>query len=298
MSQQFPPPPPAPQFGAPQEPQFGNSADPHVAVPEGFGGAPAPRPLGSGMAVTSFVLGVLAILLCLFPVVDILAILLAIVGGVLGVVALSKVNRGTGAGRGLGIAGLVLSVLAFVGGVGSAIFYAAFVSEVGQTIEESAQDLEDSAADKGVAAEPEEVEAAADALPLGQSATVGDYQVAITAVNTNANDVIGEFNKFNEAPANQYVLVDLAVTYQGGEEGDPAFDLGLTLQGADARQYDDTACMAVLPKDGMDVPTLTNGGQAEFQFCLDAPPAALDGATLFVEDTMSIRDTRVYWNLQ
>ncbi|MFP5348187.1 MAG: DUF4190 domain-containing protein [Actinomycetes bacterium] len=315
MSPQLPPPPPpapSPQPAEADTPQYqapvlSNGPSPYGPSPYGppsdaYPGGPhlPAQPLArpsSGLAITSFVLGLVALLLCVIPVVGVLAILLAIAGAVLGAVALSRFKKGTAGGKGLGIAGLVMSVLAFLGGVGSTVVWLVVLNEAGQAIEQSAQDASDAAADKGVVAAPEEVDAAVAALPLGQSATVGDYTVAITAVNTNANEIVAQTNQFNEPPTNQYVLVDVAVTYNGAKEGDPWIDLGVAVQGSDARQYDDTSCGAVLPKDATDVPTLIKGGQAEMQFCMDVPPAALENASLFVEQTFTFEDTRVYWKM-
>jgi hypothetical protein len=109
---------------------------------------------------------------------------------------------------------------------------------------------------------------------------------------------VASANEFNEPPTHQYVVVDLAVTYNGTEEGNPWIDLTAVVQGSDSRQYDDSSCMATLPNDAMDVPTLTQGGEAAFQFCMDAPAEALTGASLFVEETLSFDDTRVYWTIQ
>ncbi|MCK0112465.1 DUF4352 domain-containing protein [Ornithinimicrobium sp. F0845] len=145
-------------------------------------------------------------------------------------------------------------------------------------------------------AEPEEERSGE--LGLGGIAEVGDYTVAVTEVQLNANDALQAANSFNEAPEGQYVLVSLDVTYNGDEEADPWLDLFIELAGSDARVYDTSTCMAVTPNTVMDVPTLTAGGQATFDVCFDVPQEALDNPKIYVEDSMSFDDTRAIWNLQ
>ena len=66
------------------------------------------RPLGSGMAITALVLGILAVVFCWTVIGGVLFGLVAIV---LGFVASRRARRGVAAGRGLAIAGIVLGLL-------------------------------------------------------------------------------------------------------------------------------------------------------------------------------------------
>jgi hypothetical protein len=264
------------------------------------GGLPGPKPAGSGLAVAALVLGILGLLSFWVPVVNVVAILMAVVGIVLGVLAVRGVKRGTQAGKGMAIAGIVLSALTVVGAIVVNVATVALFSSVDDAIQQAEQESQDRAAGRGVAADEADQEAAADAevLALGKSAEVGDYTVTVTSVTQDADDLVAAANEFNEAPQHQYVVVDLSVVYNGTEEGTPFMDLMATIDGADARQYDESTCMAILPKDGTDVPTLTQGGTADYQVCMDAPTEALDGATVFVEPTISFDEERVYWTLQ
>jgi hypothetical protein len=66
--------------------------------------------------------------------------------------------------------------------------------------------------------------------------------------------------------------------------------------GSDARQYTDSDCSAVLPDDAMEAPTLNTGGSDTFQFCLDVPPAAIEGGQLSIEPTMTFEsDAAVFY---
>ena len=78
-------------------------------------GVPQPSDEGIGCSIASMVLGIIAILIscCFYP----LAFVLAIIGLILGAVGLKK-----GAGRGMAITGIILSILS----IAIAIFVIAF----------------------------------------------------------------------------------------------------------------------------------------------------------------------------
>ena len=88
--------------------------------------APAPAPgkkPSSGLAIAGMVLGIVAILLSFLPIINNLSFFLAIVGLILSIVGLVKANKGTGAGKGMAIAGIVLCVVAFAAVLGSQSVY-------------------------------------------------------------------------------------------------------------------------------------------------------------------------------
>lgn len=69
-------------------------------------------PKGSnGLATAGFVLGLLGVLTCWIPILNVVGIILGILGAVLAAVGLAK-SKKVGAGKGLAIAGIVLGVLA------------------------------------------------------------------------------------------------------------------------------------------------------------------------------------------
>jgi hypothetical protein len=79
----------------------------------------------------------------------------------------------------------------------------------------------------------------------------------------------------------------------------PGWDLTAVFHGSDSRQYSDTDCSAVLPDDSMNAATLNNGGSDTFQFCMDVPPAAIEGGQLSIEPTMALdSDERVFFDFR
>src|SRR5699024_58876 len=122
-----------------------------------------------------------------------------------------------------------------------------------------------------------------------------EYAVTVTDVQLDATETVMSANTFNDDPNGQYVLVSLDVAYTGDEEGDAWLDLSVELAGSDARIYDSSSCMAVTPHPVMDVPTLTNGGEASFDTCFDIPADALDNPVILVEELLSFDEARAAW---
>jgi hypothetical protein len=252
-----------------------------------------PPTKGAGLAIASMVLGIIALLLSWIPIINTVAAVLALVGLGLGIPALLRARRGTHGGKGLAITGLVTSIVAIVLVIVTQIFFVKVLDEVERSINEGATASEAAPTD---AAPAEEAESAPDVVALGVPARVGDYDVAVDLVELDGNATVAGANDFNEPPTGQYVIAQLTVTYVGTEEGMPGWDLTTVFHGNDKRQYSDAECSAVLPDDAMDAPTLNSGGSDTFQFCMDVPPAAIEGGQLSVEPTVSFDSAdRVYY---
>jgi hypothetical protein len=258
-----------------------------------------PPKKGSGLAIASMVLGIIALTLSWVPIINNVAAILAVVGLGLGVPALLRARRGTHGGKGLAITGLVTSVLALVLVILTQFLFVKAIDEVERSLENELNsapsevltpELDEPATDDATAATE---------VPLGVPAQVGDYQVTVDAVVLDGNAIAADGNQFNEPPAGQYVVTQLTVGYTGAEEGTPGWDLTAVFHGTDARQYSDSDCSAVLPDDAMDAPTLNPGGTDTFQFCMDVPATAIPGGQLSIEPTMSLdSDARVYFAIQ
>ncbi|MEK0217280.1 FxLYD domain-containing protein [Bifidobacterium mongoliense] len=89
----------------------------------------------SGMAIAALVLGIVGIALSWVPIVNNVAAVIAIIGLVLGIIAICTTgSKGRKKGRGLAIAGTVLSVLAIVITLGTQTIY-------GKAMDKAADDL-------------------------------------------------------------------------------------------------------------------------------------------------------------
>lgn len=71
-----------------------------------------PTKLPAGMAIASLVMGIVSILGAL-PL-SFITIVVALVGLILGIIALRKVRKGTGGGKGMAIGGVVTSAIGFI----------------------------------------------------------------------------------------------------------------------------------------------------------------------------------------
>ena len=281
----------------PQAPyhSYGPPPPPPVQPPQPF----VQPKKGAGLAIASMVLGIIALLLSWVPVINNLAAVLAVVGLGLGIPALVRARRGTHAGSGLAITGLVTSVLAIAVVIATQAFYSAVIDEVQQELEQGTGAAPDAATADAVGEPAPDPAPASEVVPLGVPAQIGDYQVTVDAVELDANATVAGADEFNEPATNgQYVVAQLTATYTGTDEGTPGFDLTAVFHGTDSRQYSDADCMAFLPDDAIDAPTLNAGGSDTFQFCMDVPPTAVAGGQLSVEPTMSLSDERVFFALQ
>lgn len=257
-------------------------------------GYPAGQPSRTnGLAIAALVVGIISLLLSFIPFVNIAAILGGIAALVLGFLGLRKAKEGTVGGRGMSITGLVLGVVSVL--ISIAVLVATVVAlnnlpgELGEVIEE---------AENGGLSPEEQAEASANALSLGESAEVGDYTVTVTEVTQDATDIIAAENEFNTEAEGQYVMVGLEVVYTGSNEGTPWIDLPVTYMGTDNRQYDTSTCFASIPESAMEVPTLNNGGAAQYNVCMDVPADAIAGGQVTVEELISFTNSRVYWDVE
>jgi len=265
-------------------------------MPQHFAPAPPQGAPTNGMAIAALILAILAILMCAIPLINVASIVGGVVALVLGILGLRKAKSGAAGGKGLALASVIIAPIAIIVAIIVNVVVGLAVNSIDKTLKDAVADSQNQAGDLGSELDEDEAaEAAAAPLALGESATVGDYTVTVTAVNPSANDVLAETNMFNEAPTNQYVLVDLAVVYNGAAEGTPWIDLTAKFTGTDARQYDESSCDAVTPSSAIDVPTLNTTGAASFNVCMDVPAEAIAGGTVSVEETMSFTPTKVFW---
>ena len=131
------------------------------------------------MAVASLVLGIIALVTSILPIINNLSFIMAILGVVFGIVGIVGVMHGKKSGKGLAVAGLVLSVVAFVlvlvmQSAFSAAFDAALEENgLSTSTEQSAAAGQDDSASTAPAAD------GADAAASAESAPAAEYAVSI-----------------------------------------------------------------------------------------------------------------------
>ncbi len=282
----------------------------------GYGGQGYPPPpgfmqsnRGRGMALAGLILGIIALFLFWIPLISWVALIMALVGLGLGIAALVTAVRQRTSAKGLSIAAVVVSGVALIATILGTVFWGALFNAVEEETNNPSSTRTPSAtaspssgpssATASPSASSPTATANAELLPLGTAAEVGEYTVTVSSVQLDATDAILGFNEFNQAPEGQYVLMTLDVVYNGNEEGDPWLDLTPAFVGSDSRQYDESTCTAALDLEGTSVPTLENGGAAQYEVCMDIPAAALPGQRVLVEETFGIRGpTEASWQTQ
>ncbi|WP_199422522.1 hypothetical protein [Actinotalea solisilvae] len=254
--------------------------------------APPPVLRTNGVAIAALVVGGLGLLLCAVPVIG---ALLGLAGVVLGIVGVRRAHGDMG-GKGLAIGGLAAGgVGLLVGALVTTLFFAAIrstqdtIDQAWEEIDQSQEEQDASATDQSSAIgsdEQAELDAATP-LALGESAVVGEYTVTVTAIDTDADDVVAATDQYNAPPTHRYVLVDLTVTYAGEDVGDPFWDLDTAVLGTDGRAYSASSCWATLPQDPLDLEPVAAGATASYQVCMDVPAEVTTGAALRVEELFS-----------
>lgn len=271
MSNDTPPPPPPPPSNPPTPPEQpppspagaaatppeGGTPNPYApaygaAAPGGTPGAATPGGApGRGMAITSLVLGILALLGVAIPLLNVGSLIMAIVGLVLGILALRKYASG----KGLPISGVVINAIAaflalifvVLYAFGLAAWFSARDPEVTpappiETTEpaDPADPGDDGATDPDPTdpgsglfeiATPETGPGSFDEpLAVGETVILTDFgadtwEVTVDAVELFADDAVQSANEFNDPPepGTQYAVMTLTVTKIAGEPADPWF---------------------------------------------------------------------------
>lgn len=150
------------------------------------------------MAVASLVLGIVALVTSILPIINNLSFLLAILGIVFAIVGLVGISKGKKSGKGLGVAGLVLSVIAFILVL---VMQSAFSAALDQAMGESGLDTATAqgvaAGDSGSAAEQSEATQAAYGVTIDGCRVTEDYQgnpaAVVTYTFTNNSDEATSF---------------------------------------------------------------------------------------------------------
>jgi hypothetical protein len=139
-------------------------------------------------------------------------------------------------------------------------------------------------------------------VALGEPGTVGDYEVTVTDVTPNADDLIVAENLNNVPPGRgrQYFMAAIAVTYLGTEIGDLEMDLWFNSVGQSniglTTDYADSSC-GVVPDRAYDVPDLQEGDTAEFNICWKIYADDADSLVMYASLLYDFEDEPVWFSL-
>lgn len=263
-------------------------------IPTAPYGAPTAAAKGSnGLAVAGFVLALLGALGSFIPIVNIGAIVLAVIGIILAGIGLAR-SKAARAGKGLAIAGIVLGVLAIIIAI-------VIDAALGKAVDDATNNHVDTStvktpgAKSGSAGGPDTTSKAGtsrtDPVPLGSSVTGGDWTVQISSVKTVNSDSLGQ-----SAPAGKtLLLVNLTATYNGHDaQGDSSFAT-VKYVASDGKSYDETSGNSMwIPDHQFDLTrTLYHGGAETGNELIEIPAANWKAGVLAVSPGMLSDDTFV-----
>lgn len=173
----------------------------------------------------------------------------------------------------LSVVGTVVGVIVFTSVVSSS-FNEAFggtettvapPADAGEEAEEApaAEDAPEDTAEAGSRENP---------VPLGSLISGGEYDVTINSVNLNATDAVLAANQFNEAPADGFVyaLVNATITYTGEESGFAAF-VGIDYVSSTGEVITPADNFAVAPEPTIGLDEMYNGGTVTGNIVLSVP---------------------------
>lgn len=237
-------------------------------------GQPMPAKGTNGLATAGFVLGLLALLGAWIPVLNFLGIILGVVGAILAGVGLAKSQR-VAAGKGLAIAGLIMSLLgiliaivinvAFVGAVDSA------VDDVTDTTVETPSDASADAsdADKKPKTDKKLGTSRSNPAPLGSKISGGDWTVKVNSVKTVDRDSIDQ----TAADGSVLLQISMTATYNGDDEQGGTAWVRVEFVAADGTTYDSMDGSSIfLPENNFDsLRTVYNGASVKGDELLEIP---------------------------
>lgn len=134
--------------------------------------------------------------------------------------------------------------------------------------------------------------------PLGSTARVGDWEISVVKVNTDAAKIVAEENQFNEPPASgfNYVLWEIAAKYVGEESGNLWIDTTWKVVGFDGNSFSESC--GVIPDDITDAGETFTGASVSGNDCKAVEAVQLDGATILVEASFDLESNRTFFALK
>lgn len=306
-----PPAPPAGPYGAASATPYGSP--PAAGGAQTYGPGPGAGPDGPPLDVVS-VLGL------------VLAFLLAPVGLVLSIVGLFRTAGKRRRGRGLAVAGVIVSVVV-------SLVIAALIAALVAFGSLFASEMERIAENPGVVGEdpfddgfgdpvpvpsdealpepgdlPSELPAPPTAEPdgelqlpaplaLGEAAEVGSLVLTITAVDLEADDAVAAADPANPVPEGRYVVATGTVENPSAEPQPLYLGLDLGYATATGEAFGELSCDATLPGQASDFDLLEPGVSAEVVWCFDVPADLVGDGTVFASSTLDFSgESTVSWS--
>jgi hypothetical protein len=139
-------------------------------------------------------------------------------------------------------------------------------------------------------------------LAMGEAGRVGDYEITVIRVNSDAEAIVLAENQFNE-PAQfgkTMVMVTLEMTYVGNETGTVFWDLtyAVVAGGLAYTDIDDEASCGSEPDGLLDAPEMYPSSTVEVNVCWQVPSAETSSVVMALEPLFSFsEDEQVFFSL-
>lgn len=159
----------------------------------------------SGFAIAALVLGIVAAATSFMPIINNASFFIALIGLILAIVAIAGIRKGKNSGKGLAVAGLVLSIVAGLLVLGTQAFYSAVLDEA---VDQSTQQLNKMTGD-----------ATDDILGVDVEVTIGDYSINKDQYGLVKSDLPVTVTNLLKEPASFWINIE-AVDANGSRIND------------------------------------------------------------------------------
>lgn len=159
----------------------------------------------SGFAIAALVLGIVAAATSFMPIINNASFFIALIGFILAIVAIAGIRKGRNSGKGLAVAGLVLSIVAGLLVLGTQAFYSAVLNEA---VDQSTQQLNKMTGD-----------ATDDILGVDVEVTIGDYSINKDQYGLVKSDLPVTVTNLLKEPASFWINIE-AVDANGSRIND------------------------------------------------------------------------------
>ncbi|QNO36932.1 hypothetical protein H4J02_10720 [Protaetiibacter sp. SSC-01] len=282
---------PANPYAAPGAAPTASGTPAYAATPAYATGAPAGPSRFNVMGLVSLILGGVAFLFGItvgwIPYVGFFFVLLALVGVVLGIVGLLAKNKG----KGLAIAGTIVSGVSLLLTAAISVVMLLFITSYSNTVDDFTWDddpvITDPEEDYGTGSDddPDALGGINNPAAVGDTVTFSDYsgadqwQVVVGAPNLDATADVLAADEYNEQPqpGNVYIVVPMTVTYLG-EDTDLPYMLYTELLTSGMDVYD--VSYADYPGNIYDADELATGETADVNLVFEVPADATPGSVL------------------
>jgi hypothetical protein len=137
-------------------------------------------------------------------------------------------------------------------------------------------------------------------VSVGDSATVGPWEMRVVAVTPDATDQVMTENQFNDPPVegNQFYIATLEATYSGDDSSTFWIDMTLKAIGESNVAYEafEAGC-GVIPDDINDAGETFPGGTITGNVCWSVGAGDVASLAMIAEESFTFEETRVFFAL-